>query len=408
MIRARGYSPRLLALFGRYLRRYVRGISPRVRVARDALPPPITGPTISMPIMPRGGTPSCCSDCGASTSPATRLRADRCRRAAPLSAARAFRFLRYSARFRGRRARISRVRSRAVLATGRGIVALTAQGQFSDVRPRPVTIKRGLGTAAATSCRRRARAGRNRVSVLERAFARVPDPLRRRRRAPARATSRTCMPLSAAALERTLDELAALAVARDAAPFERGVGGSRGRGWLPTCRSACARGSAGRRFDAAHAADRARRRRPLTWPRIVAWIAALLAALPAALLAANLPLLRGLGRAAAAGQRAKRISVLIPARDEQHNIGAALDSVLAAPIGSRGRRARRRVERRTAEMVAATRRATRGCASSPARRCRPAVGQAARLRATRRSGPRRPARVHGRRRAARARRAAAL
>ena len=61
-----------------------------------------------------------------------------------------------------------------------------------------------------------------------------------------------------------------------------------------------------------------------------AWTAAALAALPAALLAANLPLLRRprpAPHASAAGGE-PRVSVLIPARDEQHNIGAALDSVL--------------------------------------------------------------------------------
>ena len=45
-IRTRRYSPRLLRWFGRYVRRYVRRHFTAVRVARDGLPPPVTGPTI--------------------------------------------------------------------------------------------------------------------------------------------------------------------------------------------------------------------------------------------------------------------------------------------------------------------------------------------------------------------------
>lgn len=59
-----------------------------------------------------------------------------------------------------------------------------------------------------------------------------------------------------------------------------------------------------------------------------AWAAVALAALPALLLAANLPVLRRPRAAAAERSREALLSVLIPARDEQHNIAAALDSVL--------------------------------------------------------------------------------
>jgi hypothetical protein len=59
-----------------------------------------------------------------------------------------------------------------------------------------------------------------------------------------------------------------------------------------------------------------------------AWGAAALAALPAVLLAANLPLLRRPRPAPAETGREAPISVLIPARDEERNIGAALESVL--------------------------------------------------------------------------------
>lgn len=71
---------------------------------------------------------------------------------------------------------------------------------------------------------------------------------------------------------------------------------------------------------------------------LVAWLLVALAALPAVLLLANIPVLRrpaslppddGAHAAAGDGDKARRsVSVLIPARDEQHNIGAALDSVL--------------------------------------------------------------------------------
>ena len=39
--------------------------------------------------------------------------------------------------------------SKAVLASGRGMLALTAQGRFSDVRPRPLEHEARLGAAAA-------------------------------------------------------------------------------------------------------------------------------------------------------------------------------------------------------------------------------------------------------------------
>jgi hypothetical protein len=60
----------------------------------------------------------------------------------------------------------------------------------------------------------------------------------------------------------------------------------------------------------------------------LAWLAAVLAAVPAVMLLLNLPMLHR-PPPAASGFSRKRISVLIPARDEEQNIGAALDSVLA-------------------------------------------------------------------------------
>ena len=57
------------------------------------------------------------------------------------------------------------------------------------------------------------------------------------------------------------------------------------------------------------------------------WIGCALALMPALLIAWNLSLLRRPERSAAAAVRT--ISVLIPARDEAGNIGAAVESVLA-------------------------------------------------------------------------------
>ena len=65
----------------------------------------------------------------------------------------------------------------------------------------------------------------------------------------------------------------------------------------------------------------------LTWPRS-RLARRVPRGVPAALLLPNLPLLRRPAAGRVTGVR-KRISVLIPARDEEHNIGAALDSVLA-------------------------------------------------------------------------------
>jgi len=59
----------------------------------------------------------------------------------------------------------------------------------------------------------------------------------------------------------------------------------------------------------------------------LAWIGLVLAAIPAALTLRNLALIRAPRPLV---HRDRRISVLIPARDEAHNIGAAIDAVLAS------------------------------------------------------------------------------
>ena len=63
---------------------------------------------------------------------------------------------------------------------------------------------------------------------------------------------------------------------------------------------------------------------------ILAWLAVCLAVLPLTLVVGNLLLLRRLPRA----EFARKISVLIPARDEAENIGAAIESVLANRSGN--------------------------------------------------------------------------
>ena len=304
-IRTRRYSPRLLALFGHYLRRYVRRHFTAVRVARDGVAAAdhgpddplcqscrVVGPARAARSSPAQVLPAATRSTRRSMPP--RCAAIRCSSASvssvfgPTTAAGAREFLRAS---------------RAVLATGRGIVALTAQGRFSDVRPRPVTIKRGLALLLHELPHARA------VPVaIEYPFwnERLPECLIRFG-AGVSAGTRDVADVHAAlgaALERTLDELAALAIARDAAPFEAVLTGRAGAGWcadLPQ-RLRARLGRPALRCGARR--DRARRRRPLTWPSIVAWIVAVLAALPAALLLANLPLLRGPGVPACTGRRA--------------------------------------------------------------------------------------------------------
>ena len=150
------------------------------------------------------------------------------------------------------------------------------------MRPRPVTIKRGL----ARCCNELPHARAVPVAI-EYPFwnERLPECLLRFG-APVSAGTRSVAELHdalGAALESTLDELAAQAVARDAAPFDAVSRGGAAQGGLPTCRSACARGfregASTPRTPPSCAA-----RKAADMLEIAAWTAAALAALPAALL----------------------------------------------------------------------------------------------------------------------------
>jgi 1-acyl-sn-glycerol-3-phosphate acyltransferase len=249
----RRYSPRLLALFGMYLERYLRRHFTAVRIARDGLPQPITGPTILYANHAAWWDPL------VMLVIARKYFADR-EIYAPIDRAALRRYpLLERFGFFGIRpdsaagARELLAASRAVLGTDRGIVALTAQGCFSDVRPRPVTIKRGLALLLNEMPHARA------VPVaIEYPFwnERLPECLIRFGdgvSADARSADDLHAALSAG-LERTLDELATLAIGRDPAPFEEVLAGRVGAGRLPDLAQRLRARLSGRRFDAAHGA----------------------------------------------------------------------------------------------------------------------------------------------------------
>jgi 1-acyl-sn-glycerol-3-phosphate acyltransferase len=249
----RRYSPRLLRWFGRYLRPYVRRHFTAVRVAQAGLPPRITGPTILYANHAAWWDPLVLLLIAARDYPDYEIYA-------PIDAAALRRYpLLERFGFFGIRAdsaagaREFLSASKTVLASGRGIVALTAQGGFNDVRPRPVTIKRGLAWLLQEVPRARA------VPVaIEYPFwnERLPECLLRFGPAVLAGTNDVAELHTAlgAALEHTLDELAAQAIARDPAPFDPVLAGRPGAGWLADLPQRLRARVAGRRFDAAHGA----------------------------------------------------------------------------------------------------------------------------------------------------------
>ena len=251
----RRYSPRLLALFGRYVAGYLRRHFTAVRVARDGLPPPISGPTIFYANHPAWWDPLVllliAGRYWRGYEVYAPIDADALRRYPLLerfgffgiqtdSAAGARDFLRAS---------------RTVLATGRGIVALTAQGRFSDVRPRPITIKGGLALLLHQLPDARA------VPVaIEYPFwnERLPECLVRFGDSVS-AGGRNVADVQAAlgdALEQTLDGMAALAIARDPQAFEPVLASRGGAGWLADLPQQVLARLRGQRFDPAHGAIR--------------------------------------------------------------------------------------------------------------------------------------------------------
>jgi 1-acyl-sn-glycerol-3-phosphate acyltransferase len=248
----RRYSRRWLRWFGYYLRPYLRRHFTGVRIARDGLPPAASAPTILYANHAAWWDPLMLLLIGARYYPGREIYA-------PIDAAalRRYPLLERFGFFGIERdtaagAREFLAASKAVLASG-GIVALTAQGEFSDVRPRPIAIKRGLALLLHELPTARA------VPVaIEYPFWNEPLPeCLIRFGAGVHAGKRTVADLHVqlgAALERTLDELAAHAVARDAAPFDVVLAGRSGIGWLADLPQRWRARREGRRFDAAHGA----------------------------------------------------------------------------------------------------------------------------------------------------------
>jgi 1-acyl-sn-glycerol-3-phosphate acyltransferase len=251
----RRYSPRWLALFGRYVAGYARRHFTAVRAARDGLPPPIAGPTVFYANHPGWWDPLVLLLIAGKYYRGHEIYApidaDALRRypllerfgffgIQPDSAAGARDFLRAS---------------KAVLDSGRGIVALTAQGRFSDVRPRPVAIKGGLALLL-----RQVPLARAVPVAIEYAFwnERLPECLIRFGDGVG-AGGRNDTDVQAAlgqGLERTLDGLAALSIARDERAFEPLLASRAGAGWLADLPQHLRAWLRGRRFDPAHGAIR--------------------------------------------------------------------------------------------------------------------------------------------------------
>ena len=263
------------------------------------------------PIMPHGGTRSCCSLIAGEVLPRPRdLRADRCRCAAPLSACSSASGSSGSGPTR-RPARASfSPPAEQCSRTGRGIVALTAQGRLQRRAPAARHDQARLGAAAAGDAARARRAGRDRVSVLERALAGVPDPLwRRRQRRHARRRPDDCMPPwppRSSARSMSSRRSRSRAIPRRS---RRCCTGAREPGGCADLPQRLRARLGGRRFDAAHgaigrAAPTASERGRVSShgsPRCSR-------PLPAALLLLNLPILRrpgpaGLQRARASASR---------------------------------------------------------------------------------------------------------
>lgn len=250
---SRRYSPRLLRAFGRYSRAYLRRHFTAVRVARDGLPPSVTAPTILYANHAAWWDPLVLLLVGERFFSGHEVYA-------PIDAAALKRYpLLERFGFFGIRpdsaagAREFLAVSKLVLVSRRGVLALSAQGKFSDVRPRPIALKRGLAALLAEVPGARA------VPVaIEYPFwnERLPECLLRFG-TPVGAEGRDVAQLHealGAALERTLDALATQAIARDPAAFDELLAGKTGAGWLADWPQRVRARLAGRRFDAAHAA----------------------------------------------------------------------------------------------------------------------------------------------------------
>jgi hypothetical protein len=248
------YSPRIHALFARYVRGYVRRNFTALRIASAAPPPPIAGPTVFFANHAAWWDPLTIVVVGNVCYPDARM-------FAPIDAA-ALRRYPVLARcgFFGIHPDSARG-AREFLAAGRGILdreegmfAVTAQGRFADVRERPVVLKRGLARLLHDVPRARAI-----PLAAEYPFwnERRPEALIRFGDDCVVARGRTVDAIHAdlaAALERTLDALARDAMSRDPRRFETLLEGKTGVGFLEDLPQRLAARLKGRRFDPAHGA----------------------------------------------------------------------------------------------------------------------------------------------------------
>jgi 1-acyl-sn-glycerol-3-phosphate acyltransferase len=248
------YSPRILALFARYVRGYVRRAFTAVRIARDGAPPSITGPTVFFANHAAWWDPLVLLVVGSVCYPRERL-------FAPIDAGalRRYPFLARCGMFgihpdSPRGAREFLAAGRELLDRGAGVLAVTAQGRFADVRERPLVLKRGVAKLLHDVPRARA------IPVaVEYPFwnERRPESLVRFGGDSITADGRGVDAIHADlrdALERTLDELALDAQSRDPTRFETLLSGPTGAGLLEDLPQRIAARLKGRRFDPAHGA----------------------------------------------------------------------------------------------------------------------------------------------------------
>ena len=140
----------------------------------------------------------------------------------------------------------------AVLSGDRACLWITAQGEFADVRARPVLIKQGLSRLAA-------RLERGTILPLAGEYPfwteRTPEALLRFGQ-PLSIPARPTQDELTAKLTQAMDELSAAAVARDPSAFITLHGGAAGTSRVYDGWRRAKAVMAGRRFDAAHAPDR--------------------------------------------------------------------------------------------------------------------------------------------------------
>ena len=250
------YSPRLLALFERYLERYVGRQFNGLRVACSGKPPTLDRPTIVYSNHPSWWDPIVLLLAARRLFPGKRLYA-------PIDAAALDRYCILGrcglfpiepGTFQGA-ADFMRV-ARSILREPGTLLGLTAQGEFSDVRQRPLQLKGSVARLLGEDPNWQA------IPVaVEYTFwnERQPEVLLSLGR-PERAAGLSKDALQArleGSLERELDALAALAAARDAGAFETLVEGRRlGVGGTYDSYLALRQRLKGQRFDPAHGAIR--------------------------------------------------------------------------------------------------------------------------------------------------------